>query len=141
MVLSLPWIVLALIAYNAIVFLFGSAPPAAATDVFQTELFSLPMLSGASWTFRLGDIVMLLALVALFIEILKATRTRPTAIVDHGLSMLIFIVCLVEFLIVPEAASSLFFFITVISLIDVVAGFSVGLRAARRDLSFGGDMG
>ena len=141
MVLSLPWIVLALIAYNAIVFLFGSAPPADPTDVFQSELFSIPMLSGASWTCRMGDIVMVIALFALFIEILKSTRTQPLAILDHGLSMLIFIICLVEFLIVPEAASSLFFFITLIALIDVVAGFSVGLRAARRDLSFGGDVG
>lgn len=138
MVLSLPWIVLALIAYNVIVFLFGSAPPAEATEIFQTEMFSLSMLSGASWTFRVGDIVLMIALFALFIEILKSTRTQPLAILDHGLSMVIFIICLIEFLIVPEAASSLFFFVTLIALIDVVAGFSVGMRAARRDFSLGG---
>lgn len=139
MVLSLPWIVIALVAYNILVFMFGAESPANPAEVFSTELFSVPMVSGASWDFTLGDLVLLIALVTLFIEILKSTQTRPLAILDHGLSMLIFIVCLVEFLVVPEAATSLFFAITLISLIDVVAGFSVGLRAARRDVSLGGE--
>lgn len=141
MVLSLPWIIIALVAYNAIAFFMGSEPPANPADVFEnTVLFSIPMLSKGLWTFKLGHLILTIALITLFVEILKATRTRPLAILDHGLSLVIFIVCLVEFLLVPEAATSLFFFITLIALIDVVAGFSVGIRAARRDFSFGGDL-
>ncbi len=139
MVLSLPWIIIALVAYNAIVFLFGAPAPANPAETFDTVLFELPMLSESAWRFTLGDLVLLIALLALFVEILKATRTRPLAILDHGLSVLVFIICLIEFLLVPEATTSLFFFITLIALIDVVAGFSVGIRAARRDFSFGGD--
>lgn len=139
MVLSLPWIVLALIAYNIVAFVMGE-PPANPSDVFQKELFSLPMISKETWIFRLGDLIMVIALIALFVEILKATRTRALALLDHGLSIIVFIVCIVEFLIVPEATTSLFFFITLIALIDVVAGFSVGIRAARRDFNVGGPM-
>ena len=41
-----------------------------------------------------------------------------------------------EFLVVPAAATSEFFFILFVTLIDVVAGFSITIRGARRD--FGG---
>jgi len=32
----------------------------------------------------------------------------------------------------------LFFFLTVATLIDVVAGYTIGIRVARRDLAIGG---
>ena len=54
--------------------------------------------------------------------------------------MLVFIVCIVEFLIVNSAATSAFFFVLVGSLIDVVAGFTIGIRVARRDLAIGADL-
>ena len=37
-----------------------------------------------------------------------------------------------------HAATSPFFFVVIGSLIDVVAGFTIGIRVARRDLSIGG---
>ena len=129
MILSLPWIVLSLIAYNVIVFVTGTP--------FDSVILQLPMISGAQWTFLLGDALLTLTLVLLFLEILKATRTGGNSLVDHGLSTIVFIVCIIEFLIIPEAATSLFFFITIIALIDVVAGFSVTIRAARRDFAVG----
>jgi hypothetical protein len=49
--------------------------------------------------------------------------------------MIVFIACLILFLVWQPAATSLFFLITVISLIDVIAGFSVTIRSARRDYS------
>ncbi len=140
MVLSIPWIIVALIAYNVLVFFVGGPSQSNPAETFDKVLFELPMLSQSAWRFTLGDLVLLTALIALFVEVLKATRTRPLAILDHGLSVLVFIICLVEFLLVPEATTSLFFFITLIALIDVVAGFSIGIRAARRDFSYGGDI-
>jgi hypothetical protein len=127
--LSLPWILLSLIAYNAIVFMTGTP--------FESVVLSVPMLSGALWQFTLGDLIVAGTLVLLFIEILKATRTGGNSLVDHALSTVVFIICLIEFLVVPQAATSLFFFITLIALIDVVAGFSVTIRAARRDFAVG----
>ncbi len=59
--------------------------------------------------------------------------------VDHGLSMVVFILCLIAFLMVPQAQTSVFFFIMVAALIDVVAGFMIGIRTARRDLNIGGN--
>ena len=53
------------------------------------------------------------------------------------LSTFVFIACLVEFIVVRQASTSTFFIIMVIAFIDVVAGYSVSIRSARRDLSVG----
>jgi hypothetical protein len=129
MILSVPFLIFSVIAYNAIVFMTGTP--------FNTTVFDVPMLSGAVWTFKLGDLLVAGTLFLLFIEILKATRTSGNSLVDHALSTIVFIICIIEFLVVPEAATSLFFFITLIALIDVIAGFSVTIRAARRDFAVG----
>jgi len=128
MILSLPLIALSLIAYNLAIWTGVS---------FDLELLSLPMISGAVWVLKLGDLLIVLTLVLLFIEILKATRTGGNSLVDHALSTVVFIICIIEFLIFDKAATSLFFFITVVALIDVIAGFSVTIRAARRDFGVG----
>jgi len=75
----------------------------------------------------------------LFAELIKSTYTATSSLVDHGLSMLVFIACIVEFLIVPQAATSVFFFIMTATLVDVVAGFMIGIRTARRDLNIGSE--
>lgn len=129
MILSLPWIALSVIAYNAIVFLTGTP--------FSSIVLQVPMLSGAAWALTLGDLMVAGTLFLLFIEILKATRTGGNSLVDHALSTIVFIICIIEFLVVPEAATSLFFVITLVALIDVIAGFSVTIRAARRDFTVG----
>jgi hypothetical protein len=52
--------------------------------------------------------------------------------------MILFMICLIEFLVVRQAATSEFFFILIVTLIDVIAGFSITIRGARRDFGFGG---
>jgi len=47
----------------------------------------------------------------------------------------VFVAFLVEFLLVGAASSSVFFLLMVMSLIDVVAGFTVSITSASRDVS------
>ncbi len=47
---------------------------------------------------------------------------------------------MVEFLLVPQAATSTFFLLLVISFVDVLGGFAVTLRTAQRDLTIDGNM-
>lgn len=140
---AIPFTFLVFVLYNVVV-LFSGSPSvettdgaAAARELLAAEVFSIPMISGARWTFTWGDLILVVALVVLFIEILKATYTSTSSLVDHGLSMLVFIAALVEFIVVPQAATSVFFLILVTLLIDVVAGFTIGIRVARRDIGFG----
>jgi hypothetical protein len=93
------------------------------------------MLSGGLWTMTLGDFLVVIALALLFVEIVKSTGTSNASIVDHILSTALFIAFLIEFLLVPGAEDSVFFTIMVISLVDVLAGFTVSIRSAGRDVN------
>ena len=127
---AVPLLAFVVIAYVA--FASGGAD-------FALTRFTVAMPSGGMWTITLGDMVLAVALFVLFFEILKSTRTGGNSVADHALSMIVFVVCLILFLIWPPAATSLFFLIMLTSLIDVIAGFSVTIRAARRDYTVGGD--
>lgn len=132
----IPLLVLSFIAYNLVVLTGGNLP---ADDVLRAPLFSIPMLRGARWVFSKGDLIILLTMIMLFFELIKATYSGSSSLLDHGLSMVVFIACLIEFLLVPQAATSVFFFIMIAALIDVVAGFSIGIRTARRDFNIGSE--
>jgi len=122
----------------------GSGDAAAASGergILRSAIFTLPSIrgdGGPSWSFTWGDLLMLITLLLLFAEIVKATYTSTASLLDHGFSMLVFIACLVEFLMVDSAYTSVFFFIMIATLIDVVAGYTIGIRVARRDIGFGG---
>lgn len=132
----IPLLVLSFIAYNLVVLTGGNLP---ADEILRTPIFSIPMLRGARWVFSKGDLIILFTMIMLFFELIKATYSGTSSLLDHGLSMVVFIACLVEFLLVPQAATSVFFFIMIAALIDVVAGFSIGIRTARRDFNIGSD--
>ncbi len=134
---SLPLIVFAFVFYNVLLVLFGG--DAAPEEILRYEIFQLPSFRGgdAVWSFNWGDLILLVTMFLLFAEILKATYTSTASLLDHGLSMLVFIACLVEFLLVDAAFTSVFFLIMVATLIDVVAGYTIGIRVARRDIGFG----
>jgi hypothetical protein len=99
------------------------------------DAFSMTLASGAEMTLRGGDFFIIAGLGALFLEMLKAARTGRGAVLDHILSTIVFVVALVCFLLVEFAGTATFFLLTLMALIDVVAGFSISLMAARRDLS------
>ncbi|WP_417687483.1 hypothetical protein [Roseibium sp.] len=128
---SLPLTLLPLIAYNLIAFSQGTGA------AFSAEFLSVAMVSGAVFSMAVSDLLIAGALVMLFFEILKATRIGRAALVDHILSVLVFVAYLVEFLVVANAATSVFFILMAISLVDVIAGFSISITGARRDVAFG----
>lgn len=132
MISSIPLMALALIVYNGVAFGLGSAG-----FNWTDPVFTLSMVSGAQWQMTMGDLMLVLGLFLLFFEILKATRVGKLSIVDHLLSTLVLIVFLIEFLLVPAASTSIFFLLMLMSLVDVMAGFSVSIRSATRDVSLG----
>jgi hypothetical protein len=104
-------------------------------------LFKFKLMSGATWFMYVGDLFVIIGLVFLFIEVLKSTRTSQAAIIDHILSTLVFIVFLIEFIIVKGAGTSTFFILALMSLFDVIAGFTVTITTARRDITMDRDSG
>jgi len=108
-------------------------------DVFATlnSAVDIRMFSGDIWHFSFGDFLVMLSIGLLFVEIVKATRTTSHEIINHGLSMLTFIVALIEFLILKGFATSTFFLIMILCLFDVVAGYTISIVAAEHDLGLG----
>ncbi|MFO0988185.1 MAG: hypothetical protein U1F37_12605 [Alphaproteobacteria bacterium] len=120
-----------LIGLLAVVYLIVAA-------VFDTALgktlFDLTLPSGSVWRFLVSDLFLLIGLVLLYLEILKSTRSGRAQIVEHVASMVVFVGCLLLFLLVRQTGTTTFLLITAMAAIDVVAGFTVSIIAARRDM-------
>ena len=123
---AFPFLALLVIAYNALI-VFGSRP----TGVVVGEA-RLP--SGDLGSISTGDVVGVTALVLLFVELVSA-GARTVSLINHALSLIVLLVCVVEFLLVQGCGTPEFLFITLIAGIDVIAGYSISARLARRDLA------
>ena len=159
---SFPLLVLPILIYNLIVLSTSwSAEQAAACSemlgrnvhpmvcTLQSTVLSLPMNSALvlvegeaaeqiHWAVTLSDSLLMLALVMLFAELLKSTGIQASSIVNHALSLIVFVLGLVQFLMFGAFATSTFFLITLMAVLDVLAGFIVTISAARRDISVAG---
>jgi len=122
--IGFPLLIIPLAIYNMIVFL---TPGVQWTD----RLALVQMPSQAEWAITFGDVVIAIALFLLFIEGLKANRAAGKPMVDHFLSMLVLFAAIAEFLLVKEAANSIFALITAICLVDLAAGLAISGRAVR----------
>ncbi len=119
--------------YNIIAFLMpGVGWTGAVTTVH--------MVSGADWSLSAGDMLVTLGILMLFGEVMKSTRIGIRTVVDHALSLILFLGMLVEFLLVKQCATATFFLLLVISFVDVLGGFAVTLRSAQRDLTVEGSL-
>ncbi|MGE3831702.1 MAG: hypothetical protein AB7F76_11975 [Parvibaculaceae bacterium] len=105
-----------------------------------TALFELALPSGGDLFLTVGDVFILAGLVALFLEVIKAARLGAASVIDHMLSTAAFIAALIGLLLVPSLGTTSFFLLTVMALIDVVAGFTISIFTARRDLNVTRDM-
>lgn len=130
--ISIPLFVYLLIIANFV--MFGGQPDAPLMNIIIAE-FSMPSKAGIVLT--LSDLLIVIAVVFLYIETFKATRTSVLSIIDHALSLLVFVVFLIEFLVVERVGNSTFMIITIASLMDVVMGFTVTISTAKRDIAFG----
>ncbi|MGH6986770.1 MAG: hypothetical protein ACRED9_08040 [Caulobacteraceae bacterium] len=124
MLAAFPLTALPVAAYNllALTVLGGFSAPAAVSRL-TAPIFSLRNRAGGDWPINLSDILLAAALILFFVELLKAIATRRAAIVNHGLSIALFILCLVEMLLASAFATSTFFLISLMVLLDVLAGF------------------
>lgn len=124
-----------LIMYNLVVFsgeVFSEE--AGNTLSLETEAYAVTLLSGPIFSFNIGELLLMTGVAILYIEIFKATRSSNASIFDHLFSMLVFVAFLLEFLLVPKAATACFFILMLMTFLDVIAGFTVTISTARRDL-------
>jgi hypothetical protein len=125
--IAFPLLIIPFALYNMIAFLLSLE--------FSTTLFDVPLLSGRSMPVGTGDMLILTAVLLLYVEILKATRLSSKAIMDHVLSMILFLGMTIEFISVQRAATSTFLILVALSFVDVIGGFTITIRTAQRDIA------
>lgn len=123
-----PLLLIPVAVYHIFALLLGVGP-------WATTVFTIHMASGADWAVSYGDLVIIGALICLYGEIFKATVTSNRSILDHLLSMAVFVIMLVEFILWAPFATSTYAILMIISLVDVVGGFTITIRTARRDFA------
>ncbi|HEX3665871.1 MAG TPA: hypothetical protein VHU23_11625 [Rhizomicrobium sp.] len=132
-----PVLLIVVTIYSAIALAHGLVGNDAMQTFLAREHVTFHMFSGDLWDFNLGDLLVTLGFVCLFIEIVKSTRTSRRALVNHGLSVLVFVIAIIEFIVVRGFSTSVFFFIMVMTAFDVIAGYTISVVAAEHDLGVG----
>lgn len=102
------------------------------------EVFAVFMISDDEWVVRGGDLFLMISLALLFWEIIRANNTGTESILNHAFSALLFVVCALCFVIVPNFGTSAFFMLTLMTGLDFMAGFMITTFAARRDFGVSG---
>ena len=125
--IGFPLLVIPFAIYNMIAFL---TPGMSWTDKVAT----IHLISGQDWTVTPEEMLLAFSILLLGVEVIKAARTGLRGLMDHILSLILFVVMLVEFLLVARAGTSTFFLLMTISFVDVLAGFIITARTAQRDI-------
>lgn len=122
--IGFPLLLIPLAIVNIAVFLMGLG-----LDRLQEPVVQVGLPSLQPWTITFSDVLLSLGLLLLFVEVVKSARPGAKYFTDHFLSMLVFVAAAAEFLLLPQFANSTFFLLTLMALVDVIAGISI--RAVR----------
>ena len=115
-----PLLLIPLAIYNILVFLMPGVSLA-------EPLLKLTLMSGAEWPLTLSDMLLALGIVLLLFEVIRGARPGAKYLTDHLLSLIIFGGAVAEFLLWPRFASSTYFLLALLSLVDFLSG--IALRA------------
>ena len=132
---NVPLLLVPFLLYNAFAFLIFTDYAAGFSGA---TIFTVPMASGTEFALTVSAAIIVMALVLLGFEVVKATRVGSNNVVDQVFATALFVVFLLEFLFVRQAATSTFLILMAIALVDLVCGFAVSLKAAHRDVTVGG---
>jgi len=117
-----PLLLIPLAIYNIIVFLMPGVSLA-------EPIVKLTLVSGAEWPLTLSDMLLALGIVLLLFEVIRGARPGAKFLTDHLLSLIIFGGAAAEFILWPRFASSTYFLLALLALVDFLSG--IALRARR----------
>ncbi len=104
--------------------------------ILEERGIPIPLPHNVTILYSVGDFITTIGIVLLFFEIVKSTSVANLSIFEHIISTLVFSIFMAELMLAPElAGTSTFVFLTLMSFIDVIAGFTITITAARRDFN------
>lgn len=127
-VLSIPALALVIIAFNVLGF-------AGQWMDSESLVWDGALPSGADFYLKVGDFFILAGFAALFFRINEVAFLGAGTTIDHMLSIAIFVAALVEFLLAPFCGTATFFFLVIMALINMTAGFSASVLSTWRNHS------
>ena len=105
-------------------------------EAMASPAFSMHLASGALWTVTWGHVVLMIAIITLFFEILKSTRPSSAQLIDNGLSVGVFIVTFVLWLLIKPFGTTEFFIIVLMALLDFLSGSVIMTRVSQRTVQY-----
>jgi hypothetical protein len=125
--IAFPLLLIPFALYNMIIFLLNLP--------FTDTIFSIPLMEGRRMPVTTGDIIVAIALLMLYVEVVKAARGSK-GLMDHVLALILFVGMAAELALVPKATTPTLLLLTAISFIDVITGLTVARRPKQQEIVF-----
>jgi hypothetical protein len=133
--IAFPLLIIPFAFFNMVLFLLNMP--------FSDTVFVIPLVYGRSMPVSTGDLIVVIGILLLYVELIKAVRPGGKLLMDHLLSFLLFAGMVAEFVLVPRAATPTLLLLTALSFVDLITGLSVrtapqkivveGTRPAQRE--------
>jgi hypothetical protein len=124
-IIGFPLLLIPLAVCNIVIFMMPGV-------AFDAPLATVRLLSGASWSLTIGDLLVSLGALLLLLEVIKAGRPGAKYVTDHLLSLLVFAAAIGEFVMLPQFGISTVFLLAMLALVDFLAGIALRHRRSRR---------
>jgi hypothetical protein len=123
--IAFPLLLLPFAFFNMVIFLLNIP--------FGDTVFTIPLVSELtmppvferSMPVTLGDLLVAIGVLLLYVEVVKAARPGGRSIMDHVLALILFLAMAAELVLVPRAATSVLLLLTVLGFVDLIAGLSI----------------
>ena len=121
---AFPLLLIPFALYNMVVFLLNMP--------FTETVFAIPLVSDRRLPVSVGDLVVAIGMLLLYVEVMKAARPGGKGIMDHVLSFVLLLAIAGELVLVPRASTVTLLLLAVLGFVDLLTGISLSLRARRR---------
>src|SRR5262249_6533276 len=103
--------------FNMVVFLLNMP--------FTETVFTIPLVSDRQMPVAIGDLIVAIGMLLLYIEVVTAVRTGGRSIMDHMLAFILFAAMASELVFVPRGRSPTLLLLAVLGFVDFIPGVSI----------------
>jgi hypothetical protein len=133
--IAFPLLLIPFAFFNIAIFLLdmplGDEAKSAVLTIPLASEPALPPVFDRSMSVTLGDLIVAIGILLLYIEMIKAVRPGGKSMMDHLLSFILFLAMAAELVFVPQATSPTLLLLTVLGFVDFITGISVRLAQPR----------
>ena len=105
--------------FNMVVFLLNMP--------FTETVFTIPLVSDRQMPVAIGDLIVAIGMLLLYVEVVTAVRTGGRTIMDHMLAFILVAAITSELAFVSRARSPTLLLLAVLGFVDFIAGVSIRL--------------